>query len=66
MVTTVSIRVDRSLLHEYETELLGAVRSGVDVTPGQPVHKYKWTYIHSVFFSSTVLTTIGESHNTVC
>ncbi|XP_043194995.1 TWiK family of potassium channels protein 7-like [Amphibalanus amphitrite] len=56
------INLDRlvgSLLQEYETELLRAVRSGVDVTPGQPVHKYKWTYIHSVFFSSTVLTTIG-------
>ncbi|KAF0301235.1 TWiK family of potassium channels protein 7 [Amphibalanus amphitrite] len=62
------INLDRlvgSLLQEYETELLRAVRSGVDVTPGQPVHKYKWTYIHSVFFSSTVLTTIGEFEQTI-
>ncbi|XP_037069303.1 TWiK family of potassium channels protein 7-like [Pollicipes pollicipes] len=56
------INLDRlvgSLLQKYETELLRAVRSGVNVTPGEPAHKYKWTYIHSVFFSSTVLTTIG-------
>ncbi|XP_047476089.1 TWiK family of potassium channels protein 7-like [Penaeus chinensis] len=45
-------------LRAYEQEVASAVDAGVSpVDPHQP--HYQWNYIESVFFASTVITTIG-------
>ncbi len=49
-------RVDSALL-DYETVVARAVRGGVNVTTHGST--YKWTYVQSVFFASTIVTTVG-------
>jgi len=47
------------LLLQYEETVSDAATAGVDVV--NRVFSINWDYLQSVFFASTVLTTIGES-----
>ena len=51
-------RVDSALL-DYEGTVAEAVDEGINVTNKRV--QYKWTYVQSVFFSSTIITTVGKS-----
>ena len=48
--------VDVSLL-KYEQRVAEAATAGIDMATKIPI--YKWSYIQAVFFTSTILTTIG-------
>ena len=48
--------IDQKLL-EYEQTVAVAAGEGIDLGSKQPV--YQWSYIQAVFFTSTILTTIG-------
>jgi hypothetical protein len=50
--------IDNALL-SYEQTIAVASEEGVDVTTKEV--RYEWTYVQSVFFSSTIITTVGES-----
>ena len=50
-------KVDQALL-DYERTVAVAASEGINVTNKECV--YKWTYVQSVFFTSTVITTVGE------
>lgn len=47
-----------SELENYEKFLQGACKEGIPLFPNEQIAK--WTTLKAVFFSSTVLTTIGE------
>ena len=49
-------RVDQ-LLCEYEVRLSEAMTAGINITSQD--FKINWDYLQSVFFSTTILTTIG-------
>ncbi|XP_059083027.1 TWiK family of potassium channels protein 7-like isoform X2 [Tigriopus californicus] len=49
-------RIDQRLL-DYEQTVAVAANEGIDMSLKEPV--YQWSYIQAVFFSSTILTTIG-------
>ena len=51
--------IDIKLLDYEQTVALGAT-SGIDMETKDVI--YKWSYIQAVFFTSTILTTIGKSH----
>lgn len=50
-------RIDQRLL-DYEQTVAVAANEGIDMSLKEPV--YQWSYIQAVFFSSTILTTIGK------
>lgn len=50
-------RIDEKLL-EYEQTVAIAANEGIDLSNKEPV--YQWSYIQAVFFTSTILTTIGR------
>jgi len=50
-------QIDSALL-DYEGMVAKASGAGINVTTKQVL--YKWTYVQSVFFSSTIITTVGE------
>ena len=49
--------IDNALLN-YEKTVAVASEEGVDVATKEV--RYEWTYVQSVFFSSTIITTVGE------
>ena len=49
--------IDTKLLDYEQTVALGAT-SGIDMETKDVI--YKWSYIQAVFFTSTILTTIGK------
>ncbi len=49
--------LDQALL-SYERTLAVAAGEGINVTHKDEL-RYKWTYVQSVFFSSTIITTVG-------
>ena len=51
--------IDRRL-KEYEQTVAVAADEGINMADKMPV--YQWDYIQSVFFTSTILTTIGACH----
>ncbi len=51
--------IDNALL-SYEQTIAVASEEGVDVTTKEV--RYEWTYVQSVFFSSTIITTVGETY----
>ena len=51
--------IDRRL-KEYEQTVAVAADEGINMADKMPV--YQWDYIQSVFFTSTILTTIGVCH----
>ncbi len=51
-------RIDEKLL-EYEQTVAIAANEGIDLSNKEPV--YQWSYIQAVFFTSTILTTIGKT-----
>ena len=50
--------IDLKLL-DYEQTVAVAATEGIDMETKDII--YKWTYIQAVFFTSTILTTIGKS-----
>ena len=52
-------KVDDALLN-YERTVAVAAGEGIDV--GTKNFPYKWTYIQSIFFASTIITTVGYGH----
>ena len=52
--------IDMELL-EYEKTVAVAATSGIDMKTKDP--EYKWSYIQAVFFTSTILTTIGKLYH---
>ena len=49
--------IDLKLL-DYEQTVAVAAESGIDMQTKDVI--YKWSYIQAVFFTSTILTTIGK------
>ncbi len=49
--------IDKALL-DYEKTVAVAAGEGINVTSQECL--FKWTYVQSVFFSSTVITTVGK------
>ena len=49
--------IDNKLL-EYEQTVSIAAQEGIDLKTKECI--YQWSYIQSLFFASTILTTIGE------
>ncbi len=49
--------VDRALL-EYEETVAVAAGEGMDLLTKEI--EYQWTYVQSVFFTSTIITTVGK------
>ena len=45
-------------LSEYEQTVAVAANEGIDLSNKEPI--YQWSYIQAVFFTSTILTTIGR------
>ena len=45
-------------LTKYEKTVAVAAEGGIDMETGRATQK--WTYIQAVFFSATILTTIGK------
>ena len=56
-VDAVIEKLDNALL-SYEETLSNATGQGIDVASKEI--DYKWTYVSSVFFTSTVITTVGK------
>ena len=54
--------IDRRL-KEYEQTVAVAADEGINMADKMPV--YQWDYIQSVFFTSTILTTIGMCHSNI-
>ena len=52
--------IDDALL-SYEKTIAVASEEGVDVATKEV--RYEWTYVQSVFFSSTIITTVGIEFN---
>ena len=50
-------KLDKAL-SSYEMTLSNATGEGIDVSSKEIY--YKWTYVSSVFFTSTVITTVGK------
>ena len=50
-------QVDEALL-EYEQTVAVAADEGINMTSKECI--YKWGYVQSVFFSSTIITTVGK------
>ncbi len=50
-------RVDNALL-DYEQTVAVAAGEGINLTNKEI--NYKWDYVQSVFFSSTIITTVGK------
>ena len=50
-------RVDEALLG-YERTVAVAAGEGINMISKRA--QYKWTYVQSIFFSSTIITTVGE------
>ena len=53
------IRVDRCLA-EYEKSVSLATSAGIDVVT--QTYQHNWDYLQSVFFATTILTTIGRQN----
>ena len=53
-----NFRVDE-LLKGYEFILSEAMTAGINITSEEKEFKINWDYLQSVFFSTTILTTIG-------
>ena len=51
------IRLDRCLV-EYEKSVSLATSAGIDVVT--QTYQHNWDYLQSVFFATTILTTIGR------
>ena len=51
-------RVDE-LLKGYEFILSEAMTAGINITSEEKEFRINWDYLQSVFFSTTILTTIG-------
>lgn len=49
--------LDRALL-DYEEVIAVAASSGLEIATKE-IH-YQWTYVQSVFFTSTIITTVGK------
>lgn len=49
--------IDTALL-DYEKTVAVAASEGINITSQECL--FKWTYVQSVFFSSTVITTVGK------
>jgi hypothetical protein len=62
-VNEVIEKLDNALL-SYEMTLSNATSGGIDVSSKEI--DYKWTYVSSVFFTSTVITTVGKTLNHNC
>lgn len=54
--------IDEALL-SYEKTVAVASEEGIDI--GTKEVRYEWTYVQSVFFSSTIITTVGETFEKV-
>ena len=52
-----------SALLDYEKTVAVAAGEGINLTTKQCT--YQWTYVQSVFFTSTIITTVGEFANSV-
>ncbi len=52
--------VDRALL-DYEGTVAVAAGEGMDILTKDV--EYQWTYVQSVFFTSTIITTVGKRFN---
>ena len=50
--------IDDALL-SYEKTIAVASEEGVDVATKEV--RYEWTYVQAVFFSSTIITTVGKN-----
>ena len=50
--------IDTKLLN-YEQTVADAATSGINMETKTPI--YQWSYIQAVFFTSTILTTIGKT-----
>ena len=64
-VNTVIENLEEALL-SYEMILSDATGAGIDAysfTDFNYQFNYQWTYVSSVFFTSTVITTVGECCN---
>ena len=57
-VNQVIEKLENALL-SYEMTLSTATGEGIDVSSKEI--DYKWTYVSSVFFTSTVITTVGKT-----
>ena len=55
--------IDLKLL-DYEQTVAAAATSGIDMETKDVI--YQWSYIQAVFFTSTILTTIGRIPNFCC
>jgi hypothetical protein len=62
IVDNVINRVDEALL-DYENVVAVASSEGIDMTNKEI--NYQWTYVQSVFFTSTIITTVGKQKRTL-
>ena len=54
----VPIILSDTALLDYEINIGVAASEGLDIEKKEI--NYKWTYVQSVFFTSTIITTVGE------
>ena len=48
-------------LSSYETTIATSAEAGIDMETKD--FEYKWTYVQSIFFTSTIITTVGRTPN---
>ena len=46
-------------LSSYETTIATSAEAGIDMETKD--FEYKWTYVQSIFFTSTIITTVGRT-----
>ena len=56
-VDDVITKIDKALL-DYEVTIGVAATEGLEIATKE-IH-YQWTYVQSVFFTSTIITTVGK------
>ena len=56
-------KIDKALL-DYEVTIGVAATEGLEIATKE-IH-YQWTYVQSVFFTSTIITTVGKYSTHVC
>ena len=58
-VNQVIERLDKALL-SYENVIASSAGEGIDMKTKD--FEYRWTYVQSIFFTSTIITTVGKYH----